>query len=142
MKGLKKGERLSGLTFGQARVRGFTFKNWQRAVKISNSLRARNEERFQSILNYSDEKILRYSVSYMRVRNEGEYKAKTVRAYILDPVERKDIIDRLDKALKEQIRKSKSWAEWYVREQGFEKEFIDAVEAGNDERNKILFEGI
>jgi len=35
---LKKGERISSLTFGQARVRGISFKRWKRAVAIKEGI--------------------------------------------------------------------------------------------------------
>jgi len=66
MKKLRKGERISKLTFGQARVRGINKNRWLRAIKISKSLKISKrtgttaKQRREILKNYGQEALERF----------------------------------------------------------------------------------
>ena len=84
-----------------------------------------------------DEKVKRFSISFIKVRGANSYD-ETPRAYILNPKDTNGIFERLTEALKEKTKGNG----WYICLSGLEEAEIDLVEAGDDERNKILFEGV
>ena len=83
-----------------------------------------------------DEKVKRFSISFIKVRGANSYD-ETPRAYILNPKDTNGIFERLTEALKEKTKGNG----WYICLSGLEEAEIDLVEAGDDEKNKILFEG-
>lgn len=78
VKGLRKGERLSSLTFGQARVRGYTRKQYNRAIAIKEGLQRRRILLEELEMKELSKQPLRYSLA---VQSAEQYN-KTLRAEV------------------------------------------------------------